>query len=102
MLFDQAGFGLKLREIRKKNGMTQEQMSNELHISIDQLRKMECGARGPSLNMLISIAEWSGVSTDWLLLGYDYMLLHSRHRLEDVLDRIYDILADMPDQGRRQ
>ena len=37
MLFDQAGFGLKLYEIRKKYGMTQEQMSNELHISIDQL-----------------------------------------------------------------
>lgn len=102
MQFDQADFGQRLREIRKRNGLTQEQMSEELNISTDQLKKLEYGSRGPSIDLLISIAVWSGVSTDWLLLGYDYMILHSRGRLENILKELSGILAELPQQADRQ
>ena len=36
--------------------MKQEALSEELNISTDQLRKIECGSRGPSLDLLIALA----------------------------------------------
>ena len=55
MYFNQVEFGKRIRELRRKTGLTQEQLSEELNISVEQLRKMECGSRGPSLDRLISL-----------------------------------------------
>ena len=72
-------------------------MSEELNISTDQLRKIECGSRGPSLDRLISLAVYFDVSTDYLLMVRDYVNLHSRKRLEGVLQELSGIIADLQD-----
>jgi transcriptional regulator with XRE-family HTH domain len=91
--------------IRKEDQRTQKDrrsdtgsaVSEELNISTDQLRKMECGSRGPSLDLLISLAVYFDVSTDYLLMGRDYVNLHSRKRLEGVLQELSGIIADLQD-----
>ena len=75
--------------------MTQEVLSEELNIRTDQLRKIECGSRGPSLDLLISLAVYFDVSTDYLLMGRVYVNLHSRKRLESVLQELSGIIADL-------
>ena len=97
MYFNQIEFGKRIRELRRVNGLTQEQLSEELNISVEQLRKMECGSRGTSFDLLISIAAYFDVSTDYLLMGRDYMNLHSRRRLENVLQELSCIIADLPE-----
>ena len=97
MYFNQVEFGQRIRELRRKTGLTQEQLSEELNISVEQLRKMECGSRGTSFDLLISIAVYFDVSTDYLLMGRDYMNLHSRKRLESVLQELSGIVADLPE-----
>ena len=67
MCFNQTEFGQRIKELRKISRMTQEQLSEELNISVEQLRKMECGCRGTSIDLLISIAGYFNVSTDYLL-----------------------------------
>ena len=52
---------------------------------------------GPSLDLLISLAVYFDVSTDYLLMGRDYMNLHSRKRLEGVLQELSGIIADLQD-----
>ena len=47
--------------------------------------------------LLISIAVYFDVSTDYLLMGRDYMNLHSRKRLESVLQELSGIVADLPE-----
>ena len=94
MYFNPVEFGKRVRELRLKNGMTQAALSEELNISEDQLRKMECGTRGASFETLIAIAEFLNVSTDYLLMGRDYMILHSKKRLDAVLNELSDIVAD--------
>ena len=64
---------------------------------MEQLRKMECGTRTTSLEVLISLAMYFDVSTDYLLMGRDYMNLHSRKRLEGVLQELSGIFADLPE-----
>ncbi len=97
MYFNQVEFGRRIRELRRKAGHTQEQLSEELKISVEQLRKMECGTRTTSLEVLISLAMYFDVSTDYLLMGRDYMNLHSRKRLEGVLQELSGIIADLPE-----
>jgi len=93
MYFNQVEFGQRIRELRRTGGLTQEALSEQLNISTDQLRKMECGSRGPSLDLLISLAVYFDVSTDYLLMGRDYVNLHSRKRLEGVLQELSGIIA---------
>lgn len=54
-IFNQVEFDQRIRELRRTGGLTQEALSEELNISSDQLRKIECGSRGPSLDLLISL-----------------------------------------------
>ncbi|MBR2802610.1 MAG: helix-turn-helix transcriptional regulator [Erysipelotrichaceae bacterium] len=68
-----------------------------MNISTDRLRKTECGSRGPSLDLLISLAVYFDVSTDYLLMGRDCVNLHSGKRLEGVLQELSGIIADLQD-----
>lgn len=64
-----AGFARRLKTLRKANGMTQEKAVEELNISIEHLGNMERGQGKPSLELLVEIALYFHVSTDYLLLG---------------------------------
>ena len=44
-----------------------------------------------------SLAVYFNVSTDYLLMGRDYVNLHSRKRLEGVLQELSGIIADLQD-----
>jgi transcriptional regulator with XRE-family HTH domain len=68
MYFNQVEFGQRIRELRRTGGLTQEALSEELNIS-----------------------------TDYLLMGRDYVNLHSRKRLEGVLQELSGIIADLQD-----
>ena len=92
MYFNQVEFGQRIRELRRTGGLTQEALSEEL-----KLRKIECGSRGPSLDLLIALAVFFDVSTDYLLMGRDYVNLHSGKRLEGVLQELSGIIADLQD-----
>ena len=68
MYFNQVEFGQRIRELRRTGGLTQEALSEELN-----------------------------VSTDYLLMGRDYVNLHSWKRLEGVLQELSGIIAELQD-----
>ena len=43
MRFDQIKFGHRIKHLRKTRNLTQEQLATALHISTDQLSKIELG-----------------------------------------------------------
>ena len=49
---------------------------------------MECGTRRTSFEGLISLAMYFDVSTDFLLMGRDYMNLRSKKQLEYVIPAV--------------
>ena len=69
MYFDQVEFGKRLRELRLSRGMTQEELAEALNINLDHMRKMERGKEGCSIDLLLEIAIYFNVSTDYLLMG---------------------------------
>lgn len=62
--------GGKIRELRKKKGLTQEQLADALKISPQAVSKWENSDSYPDTEMLPVIAGFFGISLD-LLFGYD-------------------------------
>ena len=56
-MIDKILFGKKLKELREKCGMTQEELSNLLDIEWQHISRLENGKNLPSCNILISIAK---------------------------------------------
>ena len=57
----------KIIEQRKKNGWSQEELADRLHVSRQSVSKWEGAQSVPDLNKVIAMAELFGVSTDYLL-----------------------------------
>ena len=67
MLFDSKVFGTRIKEVREDRKLTQEQLAEMLNVTTKHLSKIETGLRGPSVQLLISLAEKLDVSADYLL-----------------------------------
>ena len=60
-------FGNTLKRLRRKNDMTQEQLSRRLGLTKSVISAYETGMRMPSYDVLIAIARIFKVTTDFLL-----------------------------------
>lgn len=75
--------GIKIKQLRNKAGLTQEQLANKLGISAQSVSKWETSVSMPDITLLPSLAGELGVSIDELFnLTTDQKL----HRLETRLD----------------
>ena len=60
-------FAEKLTLLRRREGMSQEQLADRLGITRQSVSKWESGASVPELAKLIAIADLFGVSLDYLM-----------------------------------
>ena len=51
MTFDVKACGARIRELRMKNGLTQETLAEDLNITDVHLRRIESGVRGGSIEL---------------------------------------------------
>ena len=57
----------KIIELRKKNGLTQEELAEKVHVSRQSVSKWEGAQSVPDLEKIILLSQIFGVSTDYLL-----------------------------------
>ena len=57
----------KLKELRTERNITQKEIADFLECSPNVYSRYEIGARNPSYEILIKIADFYNVSTDYLL-----------------------------------
>ncbi len=62
-------FNEKLQELRKKKGITQEELSEALFVSRTAVSKWESGRGYPNIDSLKAVARFFGVTVDELLSG---------------------------------
>ncbi len=62
--------GQRIRELRKKNDLTQEKLANFLNVSFQTVSKWEVGTNTPDLSFLVPLAKLLHTTTD-ALLGYE-------------------------------
>ncbi len=59
----------RLKELRRNKKVTQEQVANDLQISVDTVRKNEQGVRGLSIDIAELYAEYYETSIDFIISG---------------------------------
>lgn len=88
-------FNEKLQQLRKREGLTQEQLAEALHVSRTAISKWESGRGLPGIDSLKAISKYFSVSLDDLLSG-DALLgiaeRESRAREKRLYERIYGFL----------
>ncbi len=60
-------FGQKLTDIRKKLGLTQEELAAELFVTRQTVSNWETGKNYPDLNTILKLSEIFGISLDEML-----------------------------------
>ena len=93
--FDANDFATRLQTLRKALGMTQEELAEALNVSLEHLSKMERGKRKPSIDLIVAIACYFHVSTDYLLMGKDHDKVDSRTKLLDVVAQLAEIAKSL-------
>ena len=100
-------FGARLREIREKRGLTQQQLADALHIHRPQITQYESGAVVPEGETLAALGAVLEVSLDELILGRpserpddvrDARLRASIRELEELRERkLVDVIVTIVD-----
>lgn len=57
----------KIRELRRKAGLSQEELADKLNVSRQAVSKWELGSAVPTADKLLDIADFFGVSLDFLM-----------------------------------
>lgn len=57
----------RLYDLRKEQGLIQERAAKELGISLKSYCRYEGGEREPTASVLVRMADFYGVTTDYLL-----------------------------------
>ena len=84
MNFNQVEFGQRVKALRKENGLTIQQMADDLNISYEHYKKIENGGHGCSITVLLDISAYFDVSTDYLLTGRSFETLHKYNKPEEL------------------
>ena len=75
-------FNLKLQELRKSRGLTQEELAGKLFVSRTAVSKWESGRGYPNIDSLKAIAAYFEVSVDDLLSGQELLDLAEENTIE--------------------
>lgn len=58
---------MRLKELRKKKGLSQLRLATELNTTQNTVSRYETGEREPGIDELIKIADYFNVSVDYLI-----------------------------------
>lgn len=92
--FDPKQYGKRIKEIREKRNMTQEELAIAVgYADARGIQKLESGDRAGSIDKLHDIAKVLEISTDYLLYGIHVTSIESE-------DPITSLLADKTPEER--
>ena len=69
MYYDLVESGKRIKMLRKKNGLTQEKLAEQLGIAVNTVARIEIGNRGISIDLAIELAVRFNTTLDYIFLG---------------------------------
>lgn len=92
---------MNLKEIRKSKGISQEQAATDLGLSLRAYQNYEYGQREPNISMIIKIADYYGVTTDYLLGHEPEQNLLKKLGLKELTDEeMFEAVENFPESVR--
>lgn len=81
----------KIRELRRRSGLSQEELAEKLDVSRQAVSKWELGSAVPTADKLVDIADFFGVSLDYLM----------RENAAHTISRILYASSEKPHKRRK-
>lgn len=69
MYYDIVESGKRLKDLRMKEGITQDDLSEKIGITKNAYQKIERGANGAKIDTLVRLAEIFNISLDYIVCG---------------------------------
>lgn len=88
--------GERIRQLRLKSELTQEQIAGKLNIDRSFYGRVEAGRSGCSVDLLIQLSELFEVSLDYLILGrYSMTTFKDKEKLllKEDIDKVINLLG---------
>ena len=88
-------FGEKLQDLRKKKGLTQEELAEALYVSRTAVSKWESGRGYPNIDSLKEISKFFSVSIDELLSGEKLLSIaekENKSNIKNMCDLLFGIV----------
>ena len=88
-------FNEKLQELRKRQGLTQEELAQALYVSRTAISKWESGRGYPSIDSLKTIAKFFSITIDELLSGDELLTIaeeDNRKKGQNLRDLVFGLL----------
>ena len=76
-------FGDRLRELRRERGMQQRELGELYNLSSSAIGSYERNLREPTLELLLQLSEYFGVSVDYLLCRAEERLTAKEYKEKD-------------------
>ncbi|MBE5971221.1 MAG: helix-turn-helix transcriptional regulator [Lachnoclostridium sp.] len=89
-------FHEKLQELRKRRGLTQEELAEALYVSRTAVSKWESGRGYPSIDSLKEISRYFSVTIDDLLSGETLISIAETENKRNI-QNLFDLLFGMTD-----
>lgn len=64
---DKLAMGDRIKETRRMRGLTQEQLTEKVDITLEYISQIERGLKTPSMQVFIKLVEILDVSADYLI-----------------------------------
>lgn len=91
--------GKNIAELRKNNGMTQEQLAEMLGVSSQSISKWENGVTMPDILLLPAIAGCFDITIDELYSGPKQISKRQPIDYDDLPEQLYDTLIELTQRG---
>ncbi len=85
----QINLGIKIRELRRRDGRTQEALADALGVTSQAVSRWESGGSYPDINLLPSLANYFGITIDELF-GYEG---NREQRIDEMVSKIQELLS---------
>ena len=95
MYYDIQASANRIRSLRCKSGLSQEQAAEKMNIDRSYLSRIENGVKGCSVDLFVRMSELYHVSLDFLVLGQVNSQLSLREDIEQVIQQLTSIYNQM-------
>ena len=102
MRFNREDYGSRIRNLRKKRGLTQEQLAEKMNVSTPYIAKIENGKQTGPIELAVEFAEFFAVSLDYLLVGKGDFAEEQKRGLRMAISLLSELEASPRQQDYRQ
>ena len=78
----------RLRILRRRQGLTQEQVADAVNVDRNTIGRIERGVMACSVDMFINLSELYGASIDYLITGQTYQYSGLEETLDTVISQL--------------